>query len=201
MGDEIDNDFLVVHELAHQWFGDRLILDAWQHIWLNEGFATYAEWLWSEDQGLGTVQENFDFWYAAIPADDAFWDLPIEDPGFVHMFDGQIYIRGAMTLQALRLTVGDAAFFKILRDWVKTQSGSTVSTDEFIRLAERVSHQDLGAFFDEWLGSGHPTVPSLPFAATSRRPALRLFLRTLAASSSACGRRRPTDGSARPRDY
>ncbi len=171
MGDEIDNDFLVVHELAHQWFGDRIVLDAWQHIWLNEGFATYAEWLWSEDQGLGTVQENFDFWYAAIPADDEFWDLPIEDPGFVHMFDGQIYIRGAMTLQALRLTVGDRAFFKILRDWVKTQSGSTVSTDEFIRLAERVSHRDLGAFFDEWLGSGHPTAPPLPFAAAAPRPA------------------------------
>jgi aminopeptidase N len=171
LGDEIDNDFLVVHELAHQWFGDRLALDTWQHIWLNEGFATYAEWLWSEDQDLGTTQENFDFWYDVIPADDPFWDLPIGDPGFVDMFDDEIYIRGAMTLQALRITVGDAAFFKILRDWVKTQAGSTVSTDEFIRLAEKVSHQDLDAFFDEWLGSGHPTAPPVSFAATERRSA------------------------------
>jgi aminopeptidase N len=169
IGDEIDNDFLVVHELAHQWFGDRLRLDTWQHIWLNEGFATYAEWLWSEDQDLGTAQENFDFWYELIPAGDPFWDLPIGDPGFIDMFDGEIYIRGAMTLHALRLTVGDAAFFRILRQWVRTQSGSTVSTDEFIRLAEKVSHQDLDAFFDEWLGAGHPTAPPVAFAATARR--------------------------------
>ena len=59
---------VVVHELAHQWVGDYVAVAAWQHIWLNEGFATYAEWLWSEDQGRITAQEFFDF-YTSIPAD------------------------------------------------------------------------------------------------------------------------------------
>ena len=54
-------DWVVVHELAHQWAGDHVALAAWQHIWLNEGFATYAEWLWSEDQGRPTAQQWFDF--------------------------------------------------------------------------------------------------------------------------------------------
>ena len=65
---------VVVHELAHQWFGDSLALERWQHIWLNEGFATYAEWLWSEREGLGTAQEIFDS-LAGLPADDPFWAL------------------------------------------------------------------------------------------------------------------------------
>ena len=62
-----------MHELAHQWFGDSLAVAQWQHIWLNEGFATYAEWLWSEREGLGTAQEIFDFFYDVIPPDDPFW--------------------------------------------------------------------------------------------------------------------------------
>ena len=76
-----DGDSVVVHELAHQWFGDSLAVARWQHIWLNEGFATYAEWLWSEDQGLGTAQEIFDFLYEAIPPDDPFWQIVVGDPG------------------------------------------------------------------------------------------------------------------------
>ena len=60
-GDSQSGDSVVVHELAHQWYGDSLAVEAWQHIWLNEGFATYAEWLWSEHEGLGTAQDNFDF--------------------------------------------------------------------------------------------------------------------------------------------
>ena len=63
-------DSVVVHELAHQWVGDDVALAAWQHIWLNEGFATYSEWLWSEHEGRGTAQEIYDFW-TSIPADYA----------------------------------------------------------------------------------------------------------------------------------
>ena len=72
---------MIVHELAHQWFGDSLAVARWQHIWLNEGFATYAEWLWSEHEGLGTAQEIFDFSTTASPPDDPFWALTIGDPG------------------------------------------------------------------------------------------------------------------------
>jgi Peptidase family M1 domain/Peptidase M1 N-terminal domain len=161
--DAISGDDVVVHELAHMWYGDSLAVARWQHIWLNEGFATYAEWLWSEREGLGTAQENFDGLYNGIPDDDPFWALTIGDPGPGDEFDFPVYARGAMTLQQLRLTVGDHDFFKILKRWAKTQKGGNVTTDQFIALAEKVSGQDLGDLFETWLFT--PTKPVLPVAA------------------------------------
>ncbi len=151
-------DGVVVHELAHQWYGDSLAVAAWQHIWLNEGFATYAEWLWSEREGLGTVQENFDAAYG-LPEDDPFWSITIGDPGPDALFDFAVYARGAMTLHQLRLAVGDADFFTILRQWASSQAGGNVTTDEFISLAEQISGQQLDELFDTWLfTSGKPVV-------------------------------------------
>ena len=145
-----DNTSVVVHELAHQWVGDDLALEAWQHIWLNEGFASYTEWLWSEHQGGPTPQEIFDF-YAGIPEDDPFWDVVIGDPGPENLFAGPVYDRGAMTLQALRTKIGDEDFFRLLKRWTAQQSGGNVSTDEFIALAEQVSGEQLDDFFTIWL--------------------------------------------------
>lgn len=118
--------------------GDSLAVEAWKHIWLNEGFATYMEWLWAEETGRFTAQEAFDF-YTSFPADDPFWSTVIGDPGPEHLFDGPIYDRGAMTLHALRLEVGDAAFFRLLTRWTSSQAGGNVRTDEFVSLAERVT--------------------------------------------------------------
>jgi Peptidase family M1 domain len=70
--DPIRGDDVVVHENAHQWYGDSVSVAEWKHIWLNEGFATYAEWLWSEHEGLGTTQEVFDFFYNLFPEGDPF---------------------------------------------------------------------------------------------------------------------------------
>ena len=106
---------MVAHELTHQWYGDSLALAAWKHIWLNEGFATYAEWLWTEHEGQATVQESFDDLYNGIPEDDPFWSVVIGNPTPEFLFDFAIYGRGAMTLQQLRLAVGDDDFFEILR--------------------------------------------------------------------------------------
>ena len=94
-GNPTNGDPVVVHELAHQWFGDDVAFDRWQDIWLNEGFATYAEWLWEEYEGRATPQEIFQATYDAFPADDPFWTIEIGDPGVDHLFDEPSYVRGA----------------------------------------------------------------------------------------------------------
>ena len=147
---------MVVHELAHQWFGDYLAVDTWNETWLNEGFATYTEWLWGEHEGFFTPQDVWDFW-ATAPADDEFWAFAIGDPGIAGLFDGRVYERGALTLHALRLEVGDHKFFQILQQWVIAQGGGTVSTREFIDLAESIYKKDLDPLFAEWLSAGKPS--------------------------------------------
>lgn len=148
-----------MHELAHQWYGDSVAVQAWRNIWLNEGFATYAEWLWSEDQGGRTTDEIFADTYATPPR-SSFWDLTIGDPGPDHLFDGAVYDRGAMTLHALRRTIGDASFFALLPAWSLQQRGGNGTTAEFEALAERISGQQLDAFFDAWLFT--PAKPPAP---------------------------------------
>jgi hypothetical protein len=164
-GDPADAINVVVHEIAHQWYGDSLAVAAWQHIWLNEGFASYAEWLWSEDQGEASAQEIFDFFYAVIPEDDPFWQLTIGDPGPEHLFDQPVYFRGAMTLHALRVRVGDRDFFRILERWAQTRRGDNVTTDEFIAHAEKISRQELDDLFETWLFT--PGKPAVEVAETS----------------------------------
>jgi hypothetical protein len=158
------NDFVVVHELAHQWFGDSVAVDTWRETWLNEGFATYAEWLWGDHEGFFTPQNVFDD-LSTIPADEGFWDFAIGDPGVDGLFEGQVYDRGGMTLHALRLEVGDNKFFRILKAWATTQAGGTGSTREFIDLAESIYRKDLDPLFAEWLSAGKPA--SLESAAVS----------------------------------
>ncbi|HEU4449230.1 MAG TPA: M1 family metallopeptidase [Gaiellaceae bacterium] len=169
--DPVSAEDVVVHELAHQWYGDSLTVAAWQHIWLNEGFATYAEWLWSEDVGRGTAQEIFDFFYSAIPEDDPFWAVTIGDPGPDLLFDFAVYARGAMTLHQLRLAVGDEDFFRILRRWATKYEGGNVTTDQFIALAEKVSGEELDELFQTWLFTDtRPESPS-PVSAAARAAA------------------------------
>jgi aminopeptidase N len=165
-------DGVVVHELAHQWYGNSLAIARWQDIWLNEGFASYAEWMWSEHEGLGTAQQIFDEIYNGIPADDEFWALRIADPGPERIFDGAVYDRGAMTMHALRLEVGDRAFFRILRTWAQSRAGDNVTTEEFIAHAERVSGRQLDALFDAWIYTGSkPAAPAGAAAATTAKVA------------------------------
>jgi aminopeptidase N len=149
---------VVVHELAHQWFGDSVALAEWKHIWLNEGFAQYAEWMWSEEEGLGTAQELFDAFYNGIPASDPFWSVVIGDPGPEFLFDGAVYIRGAMAVHALRQEVGDRDFFRILRAWTTRRAGGHGTVPQFIRLAERISGEQLDDLFQVWLFTGSKPV-------------------------------------------
>lgn len=159
------NTFVVTHELAHQWFGDVVSIEDWQHIWLNEGFATYAEWLWADHQGLTTPQAISSFYCRFTAAGDRFWKVLPGDPGVDRLFDRAVYVRGAMTLQALRKAVGSASFFDILRTWVVDQGNGTGNTDQFIQLAESVSGMQLDALFDEYLFT--PEKPACGGAARS----------------------------------
>jgi aminopeptidase N len=151
--------YVVAHENAHQWFGDSVSVAGWRNIWLNEGFASYAESLWSQYLGEGTAAEVNQFAYDSIPADDPFWQVLPGDPGPANQFDDAVYTRGSMALQALRTEVGDAAFFKILKRWAKTRQYGNGTIEQFIALAEKISGKPLQSLFDTWLfTAGKPAV-------------------------------------------
>jgi aminopeptidase N len=145
----------VVHEIAHQWFGNAVTLAFWPDIWLNEGFATFSEWIYDERHGGPTAQETFDELYAIPPDNPDFADLwspaPAALPGPEVMFHTPVYQRGAMTLQALRVKVGDEVFFELLSDWYRENRYRNVTTADFIAHAERESGQELDDFFRVWL--------------------------------------------------
>ncbi len=150
-GTTAGNVSLVVHEQAHQWFGDDVAVTRWRDIWLNEGFATYAEWAWAEHLGTRTVDARLRREYDGRPASGSFWKLQVSNPGPARMFDDAVYQRGAMTLAALRNRVGDAAFTTIARTWVSRNARGHGTDAEFRALAEELSGEELSAFFAEWL--------------------------------------------------
>ena len=163
------NTYVIAHENAHQWFGDSVSVAEWRNIWLNEGFASYAEWLWSEEQGEGTVQEVADFTYASHPAADPFWQVKPGDPGAGAVFNNAVYARGALALQALRLKIGDADFFALLPAWTAKNKYGNGTIEQFQALAEQVSGQDLDELFQVWLfTAGRPPAPT-PAAGASAR--------------------------------
>ncbi|MQY03942.1 M1 family metallopeptidase [Actinomadura macrotermitis] len=151
---------LAVHELAHQWFGDSVSIRQWKDIWLNEGFATYAEWLWHERHGGASAAYTFRQAYERVPGDPV-WKIRPADPGRAHLFDYfPVYLRGAMTLHALRTAVGDRAFFAILRGWAGQHAYGNAGTADFVRYAEQVSGKRLGGLFQAWLST--PAKPPMP---------------------------------------
>jgi aminopeptidase N len=149
---------LVAHELAHQWFGNSLTVAHWRDIWLHEGFACYAEWLWSQASGGRTADA------LARSARDRLARLPrdllVGDPGRARMFDDRLYKRGALALHALRLAVGDAAFFATLREWTRRNRHGSVTTGAFVECASAVARRPVDDVLGPWL---HQTeLPTLP---------------------------------------
>jgi aminopeptidase N len=156
------NVSVIVHELAHQWSGDSVAVRKWRDIWINEGFATYASWLWSEKEGEGTAQELADEVYASHPADDKFWKVAPGDPGAKNQFHDAVYDRGAMALQALRNKTGDKDFFKILKGWPAEHEGGNARVGDFVKYAEKISGKSLSSLFDTWLyKTSKPGKPAL----------------------------------------
>ena len=149
---------LVAHELAHQWFGNSVTLTDWKDIWLHEGFACYAEWLWSEESGSESChQRAVEHWERLNGLGQ---DVLLADPGPDLMFDDRVYKRGALFLHALRLAGGDAAFFEMLRGWVAEHAYGHVTTEQFVAWAADQLSADVNGLAQAWL---HATpLPPLP---------------------------------------
>ncbi len=139
---------IVAHELAHQWFGNAVSIERWEDLWLNEGFASYAEALWLD-------HHDPTFSYEQWIAEQAFYGPELAERVQRHptddLFGIQIYQRGAMALHALRLEIGDETFFEVLRTWVERFGGSTATTADFEALAEELSGQELTPLLDAWI--------------------------------------------------
>jgi aminopeptidase N len=150
-----DPSSVIAHELTHQWFGDSVSVGDWSDVWLNEGFATYAEWLWSEHEGRETPKQFFDRLYNG--------GLPLVAPTVATaetLFGPASYQRGAATLEALRIVVGDTTFWKIVRGWAQTYAGGNATTAEFVRYADQVSGKSLDSLLHAWLDEpGKPAYP------------------------------------------
>ncbi len=149
-------DWVIVHEMGHQWWGDWVTLGTWADIWLNEGFATYTEALWWEhrygNSGLRAyVSQIFETYLHGEP----YPPYPVYDPNY--MWGVVVYEKGASVLHMLRYIVGDSAFFQILRTYGERYAYGNAITSEFIEIVDLIAGQDLGWFFDEWVfAPGHP---------------------------------------------
>ena len=143
---------VLAHELAHQWFGNHVSLESWADIWLNEGFASWADHYWTELDGGTTFDERAQTAVA----------LELGPPTSVTpatMFDGAVYLRGALTLEAIRREIGDDRFFDLLRAWVTTHGGSTASTDDFLELLRSREGAAVVTLAESWLFD--PEMPTL----------------------------------------
>jgi aminopeptidase N len=150
--DVMPSEWTLVHETAHMWYGDSVTLRDWPDIWLNEGFATWSNWIWSERQGKKSAHSTFKQYYSTGANSVWLWSVAPGAPGAEDLFDwGAVYLRGAMTLQALREKIGDAAFFGVMRTWAQENRHGSVTTPEFVTLAEARSGMDLDDFFRVWL--------------------------------------------------
>ncbi len=153
-----DAQRLIAHELSHQWFGNAVTMNSLKDIWLHEGFACYAEWLWSQESGGPSTDERAAEHYKGLKAKPQ--DLLLGDPGQADVFDDRVYKRGALTLHAIRKELGDEAFFDLLPAWVAAHKGENVTTKAFAEFTLGRTGVSIKALLDEWLYE--KALPPLP---------------------------------------
>ena len=158
-GDFADLNF-VVHELAHQWYGDKVTVERWSDICLNECFASYASWLWKEKVDGTNLDDYWKQQMAPVVDDDSFWKSPLVDMGAGEEFT-RVYDRGPLALHALRKEMGDDAFFTMLKGWPTDFGGKNATFDDFETYASAAAGKDLKPFIDAWFRG--TTVPAQEF--------------------------------------
>jgi aminopeptidase N len=151
-------DYIIAHELAHQWWGDLVTLTDWADIWLNEGFATYSDALWVENlyglEGLKSRMADFKYRYMIRHEGE---DHPIYDPPLGHLFCAIEYNKAAWVLHMLRFVVGDDNFWDILKEYAQLYAYDNARTEDFQAVCEQISGADLDWFFDQWIyEAGYP---------------------------------------------
>ncbi len=146
------SDWLIAHELAHQWWGDMITCGTWHDIWLNEGFARYSEALWLEH--TDGPDALVDYMSRLVNLDQQVY---VEDTTYTYqIFDRVVYDKGAFVLHTLRYLTGDSTFFQILRTYYDSQHKyGTATTEDFRAIAEAVSGRDLERYFDQWVYQPH----------------------------------------------
>ena len=155
-----DEDPLISHELAHQWFGDLVTCNDWGNVWLNEGFATFFEMVWSESH-YSKEQADYERWKAIQEwlGQPGLYAKPIVRHDFDDSseFDDNAYGKGGVVLYMLRQQIGEDAFYRGLRHYLEVYRGKNVVTADLIKSIEEANHINVQRFFDEWIyGAGAP---------------------------------------------
>ena len=169
---------IMVHELAHQWFGDDVAIATWSDLWLSEGHSTWYEQEYAAEvfgaDFVAFMREE----YRVSDQDRAAFGPPARPASAETLSENNVYDGGALVLYALRQEIGDRAFRKLQRAWVDRYGGKSATTDEFVALASKVARRDLRAFMEPWLYStttppmpGHPDWASDPAPAAAARSA------------------------------